>query len=621
MFEQLRSRIARLIAPKHRRQTRMYNSARPSRLAGGWAPNSSADQELVTSLTSLRGRARQLVRDASYAKRGKVIVVNNVIGAGIGMQAQVKTTRGELNDPVNDAIEWAFIDWSKAENCHTGGVLHFHDFERAMMGQIFEAGEVFVRKHHRAFGRSKVPLALELIEAERIADETEPGPVDPGNMVRMGVEVDRFYKPVAYWIRERHQGEFRLGISRSDRYERVPADQIWHLKITDRWPQTRGEPWLHAVVRRLQDMDGYSEAEIVAARGAASYVWWIKSSEDPASPIVTANAESGAKEFEVEPGMAKHLAPGEDIVANTPNRPNPAMDPFMRYMLREVAAGIGTSYESLSRDYSQSNYSSSRLALLDDRDLWRYFQAWFIRSFRQPLHCEWLQQAVLARAVGAVSAEAYANDLERYELVRFKPRGWSWIDPSKEVDAYVKAIRNGLTTTADVIARTGDGADLEDVLEGREQELEMMKEKGLEFDTDPNRTASGEEAAPAPVPSPEPAPKPDDKDDDEEEDQSAKDARMLRALGEVVAGAIAAVGGVVADALRSQKPPQLLSTFNNYVESAKAPDVHNHISAPTNIENKTIVDPTPVKIENKIELPAESEKPEKKRKAPATGAG
>ena len=107
----------------------------------------------------------------------------------------MKTTRGELNQPVNDAIEYAFIDWSKPENCHTGGVLHFHDFERAMQGQVFEAGEVFVRKHYRAFGRSMVPFALELIEAERVADEMVPGTVESGNTLRMGVEVDPLPPP------------------------------------------------------------------------------------------------------------------------------------------------------------------------------------------------------------------------------------------------------------------------------------------------------------------------------------------------------------------------------------------------------------------------------------------
>jgi lambda family phage portal protein len=495
MLNSLRQRLARLIAPKTRPvATRMYANARPTRLSGIAAQSSSADQEAVTSLRNLRAYSRQLTRDASFAKRPKVVVVNNVIGSGIGLQSQVKTTRDELHRTVNKSIEAAFEEWSCAANCHTGGGLHFHDFERALMSEVFEAGEVFIRLHYRPFGDSRVPLALELIEAERVPEEIQPGTAAPGNLIRMGVEVDTFYRPVAYWIRERHVGEFRFGIEPGNRYERVLASEIIHLRIAERWPQTRGIPWLHTVIRKLQDIDGYSEAEIVAARGAASYVWWIKSADDPNSPIATAAAD-GTQEMEVSPGLAKRLAPGEDIIANTPNRPNAAMDPFMRMMLREVAAGCGTSYESLSRDYSQSNYSSSRLALLDDRDLWRVVQKWFVRSFREPLHRIWLQQAVLSRAIPAIDIETYAADMPRYCLARFKPRGWTWIDPSSDLDAYEKAVRCGFTTVSQVVQQTAEGMDLEDVLEQREQELALMHEKGLEFDTDPRRLSDGKIAA------------------------------------------------------------------------------------------------------------------------------
>jgi lambda family phage portal protein len=500
MLNGLRKTLSRLIAPKGR-QVRMYASARASRLAGGQPSNSSADMELVSSLTALRSRSRQLVRDASYAKRAKVVVVNNVIGSGVGLQCQVKTTRGELNKPVNDAIEDAFCEWSKADSCHTGGGMHFNDFERAAFGQIFEAGEVFIRKHYRTFGKSRIPFALELIEAERIADETQPGPQEPGAMVRMGIEVDTFYRPIAYWIRERHQGEFRLGVQETNRYERVPADQIYHLRLIDRWPQTRGEPWLHAAVRRLQDIDGYSEAEIVAARGAANYFASIKLGDDPNSPIGEVK-EDGSTEATMEPGIIMKLGPGEELDFHSPNRPNTAMEPFLRLMLREVAAGAGPSYESVSRDYSQSNYSSSRLGQLEDRDLWRVFQQWWIRGFRCPLHYEWLQQAVLARVIPQISVEAYASDPYRYGLARFKPRGWTWIDPTKEVQAFKDAVRNGFTTNTQVIAQTANGMDLEDVLEEREHELEQMHQKGLKFDTDPDRAGDGKSSEPVAAPAP-----------------------------------------------------------------------------------------------------------------------
>jgi lambda family phage portal protein len=519
MFEALRSRLARLIAPrKAGTSVRMYASARPSRLAAGpFAQDSSADSELASSLTTLRANSRALVRDFAYPKRAKRIIQNNVVGGGIGLQAQVKTTREALNGRVNDAIEAAFAEWSAAENCHTGGSLHFADLERLAIGQVFEAGEIFIRKHYRPFGRSRVPFALEVIEPERLAGEfTTPGAADPGNTVRMGVELDPFYRPVAYWIRERHPGELRVGMEHSNRYERVPAENIIHLRIVDRWPQTRGEPWLHAVVRRLQDMDGLSEAEIVAARGAASYMGTIET-PDGEPGTLSEKQPDGSHEMTIEPGIVATMPPGSKFVMHTPNRPNTNLDPFLRMMLREIAAGVGTSYESLSRDYSQSNYSSSRLALLDDRDLWRVLQGWLIRNFRAPIHSEFVRQAALARALEAVRVEDYLADPAKFEAARFKPRGWSWIDPTKEVEAYKQAVRNGFTTTEDVIAQTGGGMDLEDVLEGRERELAMMREKGIEFDTDPKRGADGKPAEAKPAAAPPPKPPPPGGDDSEDE--------------------------------------------------------------------------------------------------------
>jgi lambda family phage portal protein len=460
---------------------RMYAGAKQSRLTSGWGQTvTSADSELSTSLRVLRARSRTLMRDAPYAKRAKVIVVNNVVGAGIGMQAQVKGLNDRLDNRINDNIEAAWEEWIMGSRCHTGGALHFADIERMAMGQIFETGEMFLRKHYQKFGDSAVPLALETIEPERVIDEFQPSAIMPGGVVRMGIESDEFRRPVAYWIRRLHPGEIRYSAQETDAIERVPADQIIHLRIIDRWPQTRGEPWLHAVIRKLNDVDGYSEAEIIAARAAACYMGIIETEQDYGE-----KTETESREITLEPGVVEKLSPREKFNFVKPDRPNSNIDPFMRLMLREIAAGTGVSYESLSRDYSQSNYSSSRLALLDDRDLWRVLQLWFIRNFRIPLHREWLQLAVFSRAVSAIPVENFALDMPKYSAVRFKPRGWTWIDPQKEVEAYKEGIKAGFTTTTQVIAQTGGGIDIEDLLDERRNELDMMKEKNLIFDTDP----------------------------------------------------------------------------------------------------------------------------------------
>jgi lambda family phage portal protein len=189
-------------------------------------------------------------------------------------------------------------------------------------------------------------------------------------------------------------------------------------------------------------------------------------------------------------------------------------------MLREMAAGVGTSYESLSRDYSQSNYSSSRLALLEDRDTWRAVQQWFVRSFREPLHRVWLQQATAARAVAGLPFAEYAAAPAKFEAVSFKPRGWQWVDPTKEVEAYKQAVMAGFTTVADVIAETGGGRDLDEVLKQRRRELDEMEAADLSFDTSPENYVKPE---PVPEPAPTPAPESD-------ETASEPDAALIVAL-------------------------------------------------------------------------------------------
>jgi len=467
-------------------EKRMYANAVPSRFNQGFPSfNTSEDLELTSSLRNLRARSRALVRDAGYAQSAKRVVVNNVIGTGMRMSSTVGTARGSPRSAVNDAIDESWCEWMEAQNCHTGGELHFHDLERMAMGQVFEAGEVFIRLWPSKFGQSDVPLALEVIEAERIVDGyATPAAVSPNSGgVRMGIETDKFKKPIAYWIRDLHPGDIRLNLEQSDATTRVLAEDIIHLRIINRWPQTRGVPWLHAAAEKLQDVNGYSEAEIIAARASASYMATIETTES--ANTLADQAPDNTFQTNLEPGLIMKLNAGEKFNAWAPNRPGTAFDPFMRYMLREIAAAVGVSYESLSHDYSQGSYSSMRVSLLDERDVWKVLQHWWIRAFRKRLHDIWLQRAVLAKAIPEINLLEYGPNMKKFHAVHFRPRGWSWVDPTKEVTAYVQAVKSGFRTVESVIEETGNGTDFELAMSQRADELAAMREAKLVFDTSP----------------------------------------------------------------------------------------------------------------------------------------
>lgn len=506
-----------------KRPQRIYAGAKMSRLNADWTTGngSSQDAETRASLSVLRGRTRQLVRDNDWAKNALRAIQNNVIGTGIGMQAQVKMRRQRagkvMNDDLNTAIENAWLQWCKRENCHVSGTLSFSDIERLMIASTAENGEVLVRLvKGKAFGTSPVPLALEIIESDQLMDDRN-GTETNGNTIRMGVEKDTWGRPVAYHFYPQHPGDYLFKQVSTSTLKRVQADEVVHLFRTDRPGQTRGIPWFASALQRMHQLAGFEEAEVVAARASASIMGFIKT---PDGELQDDGLMSGQRVTDFSPGKIEALGPGEEFQEFVPNRPGGNYDPFVRAQLRAMAAGIGVSYETLSKDYSQSNYSSSRLALLDDRDQWRSLQKWMIENFHQRIFDAWLEMAVLS---GALELPGYEIDPEAYRSVRWMPRGWSWVDPAKEVSAYKEAVRCGFMTIADVLAATGK--DVEETFQQRRRELDLAEELELEFDTDPEEFDSKGSAQPAePTESASPASSEDAPAEEEEpEDASPED--------------------------------------------------------------------------------------------------
>lgn len=474
-------------APVPRRGRRLYEGARITRLSGDWITSStSADAEINTSLVLLRNRCRQLVRDNDYAKQAIRLIKNNTVGQGIKLQAQVPVSRpgpgGKLADKLNTQIEEAWHSWGRASRCHTAGRLGWIDIQRMVIGAMAESGEVFIRLVRQQFGDSRVPLAIEVIEADLCDEmyEAQASRATAGREWRMGVEVDQWGRPTRYAFRTRHPGDIRHGTSHEVRL--VDASEILHLAILERPGQTRGVPWLASTIKRLHHLAGYEEAEVVRARATSSLMGFIQS---PEGELVGDDVVDGERVSSFEPGVFRYLAPGESVTVPDLGTPNSEFPAFLRTMLQGMSAGIGISYAPLSQDYSQSNYSSSRLSLIDDRENWKVLQNYMVEAFCRPVYEAWLDAAVGA---GVLPMPGYEAAPDRYRKARWMCRGWSWVDPQKEIEALNQAIRSGFTTLSQVVAETG--GDIGELLDTRKSEVEQINQMGLVFDSDP-ATAPG----------------------------------------------------------------------------------------------------------------------------------
>jgi lambda family phage portal protein len=463
------------------RRRRGYDAATSSRLTSNWSvSNSSADAALKGAIAPLRYKSRDLVRNSPFARQAVRAIESNTIGAhGIKLQAQCRQQRGKrLDTKINNQIEQAWSNWKRYDSCHTAGRLCFTDIEKVIVRSLVTDGEIFVRFVRKPFGRSQIPFALELLEADQLDSEYTGRSSKKKNTWRMGIEQNEFGRAVQYAFLKKHPGDTPFGTPVGQReHMLVPASEICHIFVSNRPSQSRGEPWLSSSILSLHHLAGFQEASVIRARAASSLMGFITSPEGELDQGGEVYDNERVSQF--EPGKFSYLQAGESVTVPDFDSPNSEFPEFMSAMLRSVASGCGISYESVSKDFSKTNYSSSRLSLLEDRNHYRSLQTYLIENFHSRVFDAWLEMATLS---GALVLPSYDTEPERYRKVRWIPRGWDWIDPQKEIVAAKEAIKAGLKTQAQIVSE--NGGDLEELLPARQAEVEAAQQLGLVFDTD-----------------------------------------------------------------------------------------------------------------------------------------
>ena len=458
---------------------RRYAGAALSRLTDGWVTgNTSADAEIKTSLKKLRDRSRQLCRDNPYAKQAKRTTQINVIGQGIKLQCNVPSLRGRKKDKrLSMMIDKAWKEWCKRDHCDVSGQKSFFMLENMMVGALVESGEVFFRIIRKKFGKSKVGLALEIIESDLVDDDYTGKVLRKGNEWRMGIEVDRFGRPQRYAFLNRHPGDYFFKDNYTEqKHTIVNASEIIHLFIPERPAQNRGVPFFSSIMDDMHQLSGYESAAVIRARAGASLMGFISSTE---GELEADDVEAEQRLTDFEAGVFKYLNPGEEITVPNISSPDSQYESFVRAKIRRFASGLGVSYETISRDFSETNYSSSRLSLLEDREHWKMLQTYFVENFHQRIFEEFLDAAVLS---GVLNLPDYELSPERYASPKWQTRGWSWVDPKKEIEAFRLGEAAGYYTKSQITSMLG--IDFEDNVEQIKAEKETLNDIGVQLDLD-----------------------------------------------------------------------------------------------------------------------------------------
>lgn len=458
------------------------------RSKGWWnVGNVPADTANLAENPTLRGRAHDLLRNNAIASGLAETFVVNEVGMGIRPQSRIDhETIGitlEQAQATQRIIERAWADWSR--NVTIDNRLGMWGLQELVSRLEFSSGEAYLIRRYRKRKGSNYSICWQIIEPERVCTPfnknvmTEAGT----NEVRDGVELDANGEPIAYWVANASPLA-GAGYIRATEFQRIPAwgkdgrRNVIHFYHQKRPEQSHGTPALGPVIEIFDHLSGYLESEWVRARVAACFAAFIKSDEN--SPQASANANStlnsvsNLREEKIRPGVIQYLRVGEEVQFANPNLPGAGFEPFVMKALQFIGAAFGLPLELVIKDFSKTNYSSARAALLEARRVFRSGQQRLICCVCQIIWECFIDELVLR---GEIPVRDYEKYRHAYTCAAWIAPGWEWVDPEKEIKAKVLAIDNNLSTLSDEFA--DQGKDWEAQLRQRALEKELVDELGL----------------------------------------------------------------------------------------------------------------------------------------------
>lgn len=459
---------------------RRFKAAKQDFLTAGWGiMNKSADAELKGDLEALRARSRDLSINDPYFKKHLSLIQENVVGSqGIRLQMKVvkdfqKGGKVIYDEPANRKIEDGWREWGKKGVCTVDGRLSFRQVQKIVTKTVVKDGEIFIRKF-KGYKGNKFRFALQLIEADYLDVKMNEYHTN-GNRVIMGVEVDSMNKPVAYHFWTENPADRRFFKKGETKKIRVPADEVLHIYDSERSAQTRGYPWAAASMNFSKMLDGYEEAELVAARVGASKMGFIISKDGESYEGDDDGTDEAGKEITItdaDPGTFEQLPEGMSVSTWDPQHPTSAFADFIKAILRRIASGLGVGYNTLANDYENVNYSSLRASNISERDYYKDIQQFIIESFLEQLFPEWLNFAITS---GGVSLPM--TKFDKFNNATWRARGWMWVDPLKEVKANKEARDEHFKSETMIAAE--QGYSIEEIYEDLAREKDLKAKYGL----------------------------------------------------------------------------------------------------------------------------------------------
>ena len=492
------------------------NQARAYQAAGfghpttrNWnAPAISGAAAASQSREVLTSRTRDMVRNDSNMAAGLDKKVNNVVGGGLRLDADpnydVLGIDAETGEAITEKIEALWEEFSNDQGCWVDAERNgsLADLLIVLTHHLETEGEAFVvlpwRENVSPVG---FQTCMQIVHPARCSNPM--GRMD-SDTLREGVSLDAMGAAQGYWFRRAHPGDrFMRGVDQFqwDYFERDHQDgrpYVLHAFERNEAGLYRSISRLWAVLRKQMQGEQYFDTELQAAQLNATAALFIETPLDKFEAIeamspqgLADTAADNAEYHNLNPvqmsgAQINVLGMGEKAHLTKPEHPNAAFDPFMKNVLRALASIIGITYEQLTMDWSEVNYSSARAAILEVAKGFRVVLGRIKQKLLKPFYWAWLQEVfdkdLIELPVGALSFDDAPEAWSRHEWIG---AGRGYVEPLKEVQAAGMRIVLGLSTMKKECAEQGE--DWRKLIKQTVREVRLMRRAAEAEGLDPDK--------------------------------------------------------------------------------------------------------------------------------------
>lgn len=477
-------------------------------------PRLSARQETNMSRADAVRATRHVERTNEHIRGGIDRNVEMVVGARLIVHPTPDWDLLGIKDwktkkPFAQACQRAFNSWAYDNRnlCDAEGDLNFGGLMNLAYRNVRAPdGETHGIIHFDEARRTEYNTAwgtfIQVVDPDRV--DTPPEHAGDPNVV-MGRKLDRHGRRLGTYFKKKHPSEGWDGTSVD--FEFVPREtwwgrpMSWHWFFKTRGGQPRGITALVTVLKPAIKIDSLDDSHIGAAALAAVMASYIKTTATPETvaemlaPMGTGRSVTDMKldhyeksKIQIGGQRLPVLAPNDELKMESVQRSLADPTAFRNGFLRQFALALGVSFEQISNNFSDANYSAARAALLE---VWRGVisaRTLFTSHVASLVYSAVIEEAI---EIGAVQlppgAPPFQENRAAYTACTWTGPGMGWIDPLKEANAMLVRLQAKTSTRQKEAAANGD--DYLEIFDQIEQEEIEAEERNFSLEVNQSAAA------------------------------------------------------------------------------------------------------------------------------------